>query len=250
VTSAARSGQSQVLVLRGEAGIGKTALLDFVSERASGFRTTRVSGVESEMELAFAALQQVCVPLLDCIDRLPAPQREALDIAFGRSAGPAPDRFLVGLAVLSLIGAATESQPLLVLIDDAQWIDHISAQTLAFVPRRLVAEPAAMIFAGRDDVGDDLVGLPDLTISGLNFGDARALLDSAIVGRLDDQVRDRIVAETRGNPLALLELPKGFTAAELAGGFGRPDSWPLAGQIEQTFLRGFGRCRNTPSSCC
>ena len=243
VTSAARSGQSQVLVLRGEAGIGKTALLDFVSERASGFRTTRVSGVESEMELAFAALQQVCVPLLDCIDRLPAPQREALDIAFGRSAGPAPDRFLVGLAVLSLIGAATESQPLLVLIDDAQWIDHISAQTLAFVPRRLVAEPAAMIFAGRDDVGDDLVGLPDLTISGLNFGDARALLDSAIVGRLDDQVRDRIVAETRGNPLALLELPKGFTAAELAGGFGRPDSWPLAGQIEQTFLR---RIRSLP----
>nr|WP_083168686.1 LuxR family transcriptional regulator [Mycobacterium paraseoulense] len=242
-TSAARSGHSQVLVLRGEAGIGKTALLDFVAGRAAGFRTARVGGVESEMELAFAALQQLCSPLLACIDRLPAPQREALEIAFGCSAGPAPDRFLVGLAVLSLIGAATESQPLLVLVDDAQWIDRISAQTLAFVARRLVAEPAAIIFAVREEVGDELAGLPELTVSGLNSGDARALLDSAIVGRLDDQVRDRIVAETRGNPLALLELPKGFTAAELAGGFGRPDSWPLAGQIEQTFLR---RIRSLP----
>lgn len=247
LVSDARTGQSRVLVLRGEAGIGKTALLDFVSERASGFRVARVAGVESEMELPFAALQQLCVPLLDCSDRLPVPQRDALEIAFGRSAGRAPERFLVGLAVLSLIGAATESQPLIVLVDDAQWIDRISAQTLAFVARRLIAEPAAMVFAMRDGAvaldTEELSGLPELTLGGLEPGDARALLDSVILGRLDDQVRDRIVAETRGNPLALLELPRGLTGAELAGGFQRPDVRPLAGQIEQTFLR---RIRSLP----
>nr|WP_082983319.1 AAA family ATPase [Mycobacterium sp. 1423905.2] len=237
LTSAARSGQSQVLVLRGEAGIGKTALLDFVSERAPGFRTARVAGVESEMELAFAALQQLCAPLLDWHDNLPEPQRDALDIAFGRRTGPAPDRFLVGLAVLSLIGAATGGQPLIFLVDDAQWIDHVSAQTLAFVARRLIAEPVAMIFAVRDGFDDELTGLPELRVQGLAAGDARALLDSVILGRMDNQVRERIIAETRGNPLALLELPKGLTVEELAGGFGRPDARPLAGQIEQTFLR-------------
>ena len=240
MTSTANSGQSQVLVLRGEAGIGKTALLDYASERASGFRITKVDGVESEMELAYAALQQLCAPLLDCTERLPAPQRDALNIALGRSAGSAPDRFLVGLAVLSLIGAAAESQPLIFLVDDAQWIDRVSAQTLAFVARRLIAEPVAMIFAARDGnpaAGDDLAGLPELTVRGLAADDARALLDSVILGRLDDQVRDRIVAETRGNPLALLELPRGLTATELAGGFERPDIRPLASQIEETFLR-------------
>lgn len=243
----ARSGTSQVLVLRGEAGIGKTALLDFVSERAAGFCVARVAGVESEMELPFAALQQLCVPLLDCVDRLPAPQRDALEIAFGRSAGPAPERFLVGLAVLSLIGAATEAQPLIFLVDDAQWIDRISAQTLAFVARRLIAEPVVLAFAVRDGAvasdPDELSGLPEMTVGGLGPGDARALLDSVILGRLDDQVRDRIVAETRGNPLALLELPRGPTGAELAGGFQRPDVQPLAGQIEQTFVR---RIRSLP----
>lgn len=239
----ARSGQSQVLVLRGEAGIGKTVLFDFAAERAAGFRTARVAGVESEMELAFAGLQQLCAPLLDCVDRLPDPQRNALDIAFGRSGGPAPDRFLVGLAVLSLIGAAAENQPLIFLVDDAQWIDRISAQTLAFVARRLIAEPVALMFAVRDGCADELDSLPALPLRGLNSGDARALLDSVIVGRLDDQVRDRIVAETRGNPLALLELPRGLTAAELAGGFERPDLRPLAGQIEHTFVR---RIRSLP----
>ncbi|WP_244975455.1 helix-turn-helix transcriptional regulator [Mycobacterium kubicae] len=237
LTSLAQSGQSQVLVLRGEAGIGKTALLDFLSERTSGFRMSRVAGVESEMELAFAALQQLCAPLLDCIARLPDPQRDALDIAFGRRAGPAPDRFLVGLAVLSLISAAAERHPLIFLVDDAQWIDRVSAQTLAFVARRLVAEPVAMIFAVRDGLDDELAGLAELRVSGLAAGDARALLDSVILGRLDSQVRERIVAETRGNPLALLELPKGLTVEELAGGFGRPDARPLTGQIEQTFVR-------------
>lgn len=247
LASDARAGKSRVLVLRGEAGIGKTALLDFVSGRAEGFLMARLAGVESEMELPFAALQQLCAPLLDWIDRLPTPQRDALEIAFGRSAGPAPERFLVGLAVLSLIGAATEGRPLIFLVDDAQWIDRISAQTLAFVARRLIAEPVGMVFAVRDDAvafdADELRGLPELTVGGLDPGDARALLDSVILGRLDDQVRDRIVAETRGNPLALLELPRGLTAAELAGGFQRPGVQPLAGQIEQTFVR---RIRSLP----
>lgn len=227
-----------MLVLRGEAGIGKTALLDFAAECAQGFRTARVSGVESEMELAFAALHQLCAPLLDFLPKLPAPQREALEIAFGRSAGSAPDRFLVGLAVLNLIGSAAKGKPMLFLVDDAQWIDRVSAQTLAFVARRLVAEPVCLVFAIRGGFPDDeLTGLPELTVQGLNPGDARALLDSAVLGRLDNQVRDRIVAETRGNPLALLELPKGLTTEELAGGFGPPDARPLAGQIEHTFLR-------------
>ncbi|RUP04426.1 MAG: helix-turn-helix transcriptional regulator [Mycobacterium sp.] len=238
LTSHARSGESQVLVLRGEAGIGKTALLDFVAECAQGFRTARVSGVESEMELAFAALHQLCLPLLDCLEELPAPQREALDIALGHSAGPAPDRFLIGLAVLNLIGSSSQAKPLLFLVDDAQWIDRVSAQTLAFVARRLVAEPVCLVFAIRDGLGnDELTGLAELRLQGLNSSDARALLDSAVLGRLDNQVRDRIVAETRGNPLALLELPKGLTTEELAGGFGPPDPRPLAGQIEHTFLR-------------
>lgn len=237
LTASARAGQSQVLVLRGEAGIGKTALLDFVAGSAAGFGIARTAGAESEMELAFAGLHQLCIPLLDFVDRLPAPQSEALDIAFGRRTGPAPDRFLVGLAVLSLIGAATESRPLIVVVDDAQWIDRISAQTLAFVARRLIAEPVALIVAVRDGYDDEFAGLAEMTVRGLTSGDARALLDSVIPGRLDDQVRDRIVAETRGNPLALLELPRGLTAAELAGGFRPPDARPLAGQIEQTFVR-------------
>ena len=235
--SGARSGQSQVLVLRGEAGIGKTALLEYVSERASGFRVVRAAGVQSDMELAFAGLQQLCAPLLDRRDRLPEPQRDALTTAFGLSAGTTPDRFLVGLAVLSLLAAAAEDEPVVCLVDDAQWLDRVSAQTLAFVARRLMAEPVALVFASREASGEELTGLPELTIRGLRNDDARALLDSAILGRLDERVRDRIVAETRGNPLALLELPRDITAAELAGGFALPDAGPLAGQIEQSFLR-------------
>ena len=235
--SGARSGQSQVLVLRGEAGIGKTALLEYVSERASGFRVVRAAGVQSDMELAFAGLQQLCAPLLDRRDRLPEPQRDALTTAFGLSAGTTPDRFLVGLAVLSLLAAAAEDEPVVCLIDDAQWLDRVSAQTLAFVARRLMAEPVALVFASREASGEELTGLPELTIRGLRNDDARALLDSAILGRLDERVRDRIVAETRGNPLALLELPRDITAAELAGGFALPDAGPLAGQIEQSFMR-------------
>ncbi|MGE2690489.1 helix-turn-helix transcriptional regulator [Mycolicibacterium pulveris] len=236
VISTVRSGRSQVLVLRGEAGVGKSALLDYVADNAAGSRVLRTAGVESEMELAFAGLQQLCAPLADHSDALPAPQHAAVDTAFGRSAGPAPDRFLVGLAVLSLLASAARDQPLVCLIDDAQWLDRVSIQTLAFVARRLLAEPVALIFAARDGSADESSGLPTLAVGGLRPDDARALLESVIPGRLDERVRDRIVAETRGNPLALLELPRDLSAAELAGGFGRPDSRPLA-NIEQTFLR-------------
>ncbi|MBA0045297.1 LuxR family transcriptional regulator [Mycobacteroides sp. LB1] len=234
---AARSGPSQVLVLRGEAGIGKTALLRYVLAQAQGFQIARTAGVESEMELAFAGLQQFCAPLSIHVEALPDPQRKALDTAFGVSSGPAPDRFLIGLAVLSLLAAAAEHQPMLCVIDDAQWLDRASLQTLAFVTRRLANEPVAMLFAVRDGTDDQLTGLPELTVSGLRAADAGTLLDAAIPGLLDDRVRDRIVAETHGNPLALLELPRDLTTEELAGGFGWPDSGRLSGQIEQAFLR-------------
>ncbi len=235
--AAARSGPSQVLVLRGEAGIGKTALLGYAIEQAQGFRVIRTAGVESEMELAFAGLQHFCGPLSSHLDALPNPQREALDIAFGMSSGPAPDRFLIGLAVLSLLAAAAEHQPMLCVVDDAQWLDRVSLQTLAFVTRRLASEPVAMLFGVRGGAEEELTGLPQLTVGGLRAADAGALLSSAIPGLLDDRVRDRIVAETQGNPLALLELPRDLTAEELAGGFGWPDGGRLAGHIEQAFLR-------------
>lgn len=240
----ARSGPSQVIVLRGEAGIGKTALLGHAIDHAQGFRIARTAGVESEMELAFAGLQHFCGALSKHLDALPGPQREALDIAFGVSSGPVPDRFLIGLAVLSLLAAASEQQPVLCVIDDAQWLDRVSLQTLAFVTRRLGSEPIAMLFAVREGADDELSGLPELQVRGLRAADAGALLDSAIPGLLDDRVRDRIVAETQGNPLALLELPRGLTAEELAGGFGWPDGARLSGQIERAFLR---RVRQLPT---
>ena len=232
------AGQSAVLVLRGEAGFGKTALLEYLSERAAGCRLARAAGVESEMELAFAGLQQLCAPMLDRLEQLPGPQRDALGTAFGLRTGEPPDRFLVGLAVLSLLAEVAEEEPPLVcLVDDAQWLDRVSAQTLAFVARRLLAERVGLVFAVRAASDEhELAGLPEQVVGGLSDGDARALLDSA-TGRLDERVRDRIVAETRGNPLALLELPRGLTPAELAGGFALPDAAPLASQIEQSFLR-------------
>jgi DNA-binding CsgD family transcriptional regulator len=233
-----RAGQSRVLVLRGEAGVGKTALLDYLQERASGCRVVRAAGVESEMEIAFAGLHQLCAPMLGSLARLPGPQRDALSTAFGLSAGEAPDRFLVGLAVLGLLSEAAEERPLVCLVDHAQWLDRVSAQVLAFVARRLLAESVAVVFSVREPSEDqDFVGLPELVVAGLSDADARTLLDSVVPGRLDERVRDRIVAETRGNPLALVELPRGLTAAELAGGFGRPDVRPLASRIEQSFRR-------------
>ncbi|WP_156686743.1 helix-turn-helix transcriptional regulator [Mycobacterium sp. Marseille-P9652] len=231
-----RSGSHEVLVLRGEAGVGKTALLGYAVELAPEFRHVQVSGVESDMELAFAGLQQLCAPLMDRFDDLPPPQREALNVAFGRGVGPAPDRFLVGLAVLSLIAATTNDQALICTIDDAQWLDQVSVQTLAFVARRLLAEPVALIFAARDDGAQALAGLPELTVEGLSDGEARELLSSVVPGRIDERVRDRIVAETRGIPLALLEVPRNLSAAELSGGFGDLAVRRSAGQLEDGFV--------------
>src|SRR6266851_5730994 len=233
---AARGGRSGALVVHGEAGVGKTALLEDAIASAAGLRVARVAGVESEMELAFAALQQLCAPMLDKLEDLPDPQRDALGVAFGLKTGAAPDRFLVGLAALSLLSAAAEQQPLLCVVDDAQWLDRASAQALAFVARRLLAEPVALVFATREP-GEEFRGLPELPVGGLREGDARELLGSVIRGPLDERVRDLIVAETRGNPLALLELPRGLTHAELAGGFGLPGAVPLAGRIEDSFER-------------
>jgi DNA-binding CsgD family transcriptional regulator len=230
----ARSGESRSLVVRGEPGLGKTALLDYLAEHASGCRVARAAGVQAEMELAFAGLHQLCAPLLDHLDRLPVPQRDALRTAFGVSPGTPPERFFVGLAVLNLLADAAEEQPLICLVDDEQWLDRASAQILAFVARRLQAEPVGLVFAARVS-SDELAGLPQLVLEGLPDPDARALLDAVLLGPLDVQVRDRIVGETRGNPLALLELPQGLTAEELAGGFGIPDAVPLSQSIEESF---------------
>ena len=231
-----RAGESRTLVVRGEPGMGKTALLDYAAGQARGCQVVRAVGVQSEMELAFAAVHQLCTPTLNRLERLPEPQRDALRTAFGVSAGPAPDRFLVALAVLSLLSDAAGKRPLICLVDDQQWLDRASAQVLAFVARRLAAEPVGLIFAARFP-GDELAGLPLLTVEGLREGDARALLDSVLTGPLDVRVRDQIVAETRGNPLALLELPRGVSPAQLAGGFGLPGVVPLTGRIEESFRR-------------
>jgi DNA-binding CsgD family transcriptional regulator len=239
LAAAVAQGESRALVVHGEAGIGKTALIDDLAAHAHGCRVARAAGVQSEMELAFSGVHQLCAPLLDRLAVLPGPQRDALRTAFGMSAGPTPGRFLLGLAVLSLLSAAAEQQPLLGLIDDAQWLDHASAQILAFVARRLGAESVGIVFAARDP-GADLAGLPELAVGGLADADARTLLDSVLAAPLDTRVRDQIVAETRGNPLALLELPHGRTAAELAGGFGLPGAVSLAGSIEESFSRRVG----------
>jgi hypothetical protein len=233
---AVRSGTSQVLVLRGEPGVGKTALLEYVTEFATGFRCVQVAGVQSDMELAFAGLQQLCAPLLNHLGELPEPQREALNVAFGRGIGATPDRFLVGLAVLSLIAAAANDQPLLCIVDDAQWLDEVSVQTLAFVARRLLAEPIAMVFAARERGAEALRGLPELAIRGLSDGDARELLESVVVGAIDPRVRDRIVAETRGIPLAIIEVPRSVSATELAGGFWISGKRSSTAAIEEGFV--------------
>ncbi|HTE61809.1 MAG TPA: AAA family ATPase [Solirubrobacteraceae bacterium] len=231
-----RAGRSGVLVVCGEPGVGKSALLDYVVEQAADLHAVRAAGVQSEMELPFAGLHQLCAPLLERLDRLPGPQRDALGVAFGLRVGPAPDRFRVGLAVLSLLSEVAAERPLVCVVDDAHWLDRASVQALAFVARRLVAESVGLLFAAVES-GGELAGLPELAVEGLRDGDARALLGSALRGPLDERVRDRIVAETRGNPLALLEWPRGVTAAELAGGFGLPDASPLSGQIEESFRR-------------
>ena len=231
-----RRGKARALVLRGEAGIGKTALLKYLIAAASDLTVVRAVGVDSEMELAYASLHQVCAPLLDRLGRLPAPQREALEIVFGLSAGAAPDRFLVGLGVLSLLSEVSGERPVLCVVDDAQWLDQSSALALAFVARRLLADRVGIVFAAREP-GEGLQHISQLELHGLRDGDASALLDSALQFRLDVQVRDRILAETRGNPLALLELPRGLTTTELAGGLGAAEAHAVTGRIESSFVR-------------
>lgn len=232
-----RRGESQSLVLRGEAGIGKTALLEYLIESASDLTVLRAEGVESEMELAYASLHQLCAPRLDGLEGLPAPQRQALETVFGLSAGAAPDRFIVALGALSLLAEVAEERPLLCVVDDAQWLDQSSALTLAFVARRLLAEPVGIVFAAREP-GEELQHVSRLDVRGVRNGDARALLSSAVRFKLDARVRDRIIEETRGNPLALLELPRGLTATQLAGGFGLLGAQALLpGRIEESFIR-------------
>jgi DNA-binding CsgD family transcriptional regulator len=236
LVAAIRCGESRALVLHGDPGTGKTALLDYLARRADGCQVLRAAGVQSEMELAFATLHQLCAPMLDHEECLPAPQRDALQTAFGLKMGPAPDRFLVALAALTLLSECAAERPLLCLVDDHQWLDQASAQVLAFVARRLSAESVGMLFAARAPAGD-LAGLHELVIAGLRGDDARALLDSVLTGPLDERVRDQIVAETRGNPLALLELPRVLSAAELAGGFGLPGALAVAVDVEENFRR-------------
>jgi DNA-binding CsgD family transcriptional regulator len=234
-----RSGRGRALVVRGEAGVGKSALLEYAAGAAADIRLVRAAGVESEMELAFAGLHQLCAPLLDRLEGLPVPQRDAVGIAVGLRGGGAPDRFLVGLAVLTLLSEAAGDRPLLCLVDDAQWLDRASAQVLAFVARRLLADPVGLLFAARDP-GEQLGGLPDLELRGLADQDARILLRAVVPFRLDERVRDRIVAETHGNPLALLELPREFSPAQLAGGFGLTAGQAVPGRIEQSYRRRVG----------
>jgi DNA-binding CsgD family transcriptional regulator len=233
-----RGGQSAVLVVRGEAGVGKTALLQHCAQQASGFRVARIAGVESEMELPFAGLHQLCAPMLERLGGLPEPQQAALGVALGLSSGAVPDRFLVALAALSLLAEVAAERPLLCVVDDAQWLDAASGQVLGFVARRLLAESVAIVFAVRDPMNErELVGLPELALGGLAEEDARALLATVIPGRLDERVRDRLVAETRCNPLAILELPRALAATHLPGGFGFENAYPLPGRIEESFLR-------------
>jgi DNA-binding CsgD family transcriptional regulator len=238
--AAVRAGESRSLVVRGKPGVGKTALLEYLVEQASGCRVARAVGIQSEMELAFAVLHQLCAPMLDRLEYLPAPQRDALRIAFGLSAGPPPDPFLIGLAALGLLSELAGERPLVCIVDDEQWLDSASAQVLAFLARRLGAESVGLVFGARVPTGD-LAGLPELVVEGLREDDARALLDSALTGPLDARVRDQIIAEAHGNPLALLELPRGWTAAEMAGGFGLPGAMPVSDSISGTIEENFRR---------
>ena len=248
-----RAGQSRVLVLRGEPGAGKTALLDYVARGAAGCRVARVTGVEPEAEMAFAGLHQLCAPFLGRLGDLPGPQRDALRTAFNMQDGSTPDRFAVGMAALSLLSGLAGERPLVCVVDDAQWLDPPSAQALAFVARHLAATPAAVIFAVGEPIdGQDLArrpdsllgglaGLDELQLGGLADADARALLDSVTIGPLDERVRDRIIAEARGNPQALLEPVRGLTPGELAGGFGLPGVVPVPHPVQERYRRRFAR---------
>lgn len=240
------AGRSRAIVLRGEAGVGKTALLSYLAERASGLQVLTAVGVESEMELPYAGLHQLCAPVLDALERVPGPQRDALATVIGRSAGTPPDRFLVGLATLTLFSEVAEQEPLVCLVDDAQWLDQASAQILGFVGRRLLAERVALVCAARAPIGDEvLAALPALPIGGLGESAARALLLEHVHGPVDVAVCDQIVSESHGNPLALLELPRTWSTATLAGGFGLPGRQHVAGKVEQSYTH---RLRQLPAA--
>jgi hypothetical protein len=255
---AVRAGQSRALVVRGEPGVGKTALLEYVVAQASDCRVDRAAGVQSEMEVAFAGLHQLCAPMLNRLERLPDPQRDALRTTFGLAPGRPADRLLVGLAVLGLLAEVARERPLVCVVDDAQWLDRASAEVLTFVARRLVAESVGLVFASRGEAEDEpSSGLPELVVAGLPDADARELLRSALPGLVNERVRDRIIAETRGNPLALLELPRGLTLAELACGFwsaGQPSCSASSPRPPNRRLRpGLSRSARGPGSgtrCC
>jgi DNA-binding CsgD family transcriptional regulator len=236
LVDAVRSGESRSLVVRGEAGVGKSALLDHVARRASGCRVARAVGVRSERRFPFAALHQLCAPMFDRLDRIPGPQRDALRTTFGQQAGSPPDPFLVALATLSLLADVADERPLLCLVDDAQWLDRQSIETLAFVARRATADSVGLVFSLREPSDEPwLSGLPELRVDGLRHSDARALLDSVIWSPVDERVRDTVVAETRGNPSALLELARHMSAAQLAGGFGLATTTALSGRLEDRY---------------
>jgi len=236
LVEAARDGYGGALVVHGEPGVGKTALLDDAVEKAKSLRIVRSAGVEGEMELPFASVQQLCAPILALGDRLPRPQRDALDVALWLSPGPAPNPFLVALAVLGLLSEAAREHGLLCVIDDAHWLDRASAQALGFAARRLAVERIAIVFAARE-MGQALQGLPEVDVEPLGYRDARALLESVLPSPLDDQVLERLIVETRGNPLALVELPRDLTPSQLAGGFGVAAAAPLHAGIEESFQR-------------
>ena len=236
LVEAVLNGESRALMVRGDPGVGKTALLDFLAGEAAGCRVLRVTGVQSEMELAFAGLHQLCAPVMSRSGLLPAAQHQALRVAFALSEGPPPDRFLVGLAVLGLLSEVAEEQPLLCLVDDQHWLDQASAHALGFAARRLAADPIGLVFSTRTP-RDELAGIPEVVLPGLPTPDARILLESTLAGPLDIRVRDQILRETGGNPLALLELLRGLTRTQLAGGFGLPGAVSVSARIEESFAR-------------
>ena len=236
------AGASRVIVLRGEAGVGKTALLEYLAARVADWRLARAVGIESEMELAYSGLHQLCVPLLDDLDRLPAPQRQALATVLGQSLGPAPDRFLVALATLTLFAEAADRKPLACLVDDAQWLDRASAEVISFVGRRLLADRVALVCTARTGVGDEvLTGLPTLPIDGLHASDARALLLENLRAPIEAAICDQIISESHGNPLAILELPRTWNAALAASGLGPSQPRPVPDKIERSFLERLAR---------
>lgn len=235
LAGAVGTGQGRALVVQGEAGIGKSSLIERMVQTGAGLKLLRAVGVESEMELPFGGLHQLCAPLLDLVSELPGPQRDAMETAFGVREGRPPDRLLVGLGLLTLLSEAAGQQPLLCVVDDAHWLDRASLQALAFVGRRVLADPVGVVIATRV-IDPEFLGWPELVVEGLTASEAHALLRSLPGAPLDSQVRDRVVAEAHGNPLALLEWRRAVTAAD-ADGTWLPSGGPMVGRLEESFRR-------------